>query len=112
MKKIALTVLAVAGLVFSLNGVAKEHLGDRHGGLGIECADCHQTDKPTKRAKSKTCKACHGDKVALPIFQAEERSVDFHESPHGKVRCTKCHLAHQEPVMYCNECHAFDKQLP
>ncbi|WP_169629241.1 cytochrome c3 family protein [Ferrimonas kyonanensis] len=112
MKTFSLTLLAVAGLMFSFLGMASEHLAERHAGFGIDCVDCHLTEVPTKRAKSKACKGCHGDKVDVPLFQAEERSVDFHESPHGSVRCTKCHLAHQQPVMYCNECHAFEKAVP
>lgn len=97
-----------------------------HGEMGLSCIDCHNTDTPGKRAPASTCKNCHenldgtykGELGAdgKPVHKEYPegngfKMTNFHDSHQGDIRCTLCHTAHQEPVMYCNECHQFKVEV-
>lgn len=97
-----------------------------HAENGLSCADCHKTENPDKRAPASSCKGCHENKDGTykgilgsdgnpvkkdyPEGQAK-KTVNMHDSHQGEIRCTQCHTYHKEPILYCNECHAFDVKV-
>jgi fumarate reductase flavoprotein subunit len=82
-----------------------------HAEAGLECANCHATDEPVKNAPQSSCIECHGDRSdETSMVLKETNGLEFTVSPHnshaGQIRCTLCHKAHKESVLYCNEtCH-------
>ena len=85
---------------------AKHSLPAHHAKAGVHCFDCHQEEKPTKKAvASDSCMTCHGD---YPAMKAVTKDVkpNPHDSHLGEIPCTECHRQHQPPVVKCLECHA------
>lgn len=93
-----------------------------HAEMELACEDCHNTKEPVKRAPVSTCKGCHGNldgtykgmlsddgKLSEKVYPEgnSTKTVNFHNSHQGDLRCTLCHTAHKQPVLYCNECHDF-----
>jgi hypothetical protein len=85
-------------------GAGKPSLPAYHTKAGVHCFDCHQEEKPTKKASSESCMACHGD---YPAMKAVTKDVKPNpHAPHlGEIPCTECHRQHQPPVVKCLECH-------
>jgi hypothetical protein len=85
---------------------AKTHaLPAHHAKAGVHCFDCHQEEKPTKKAvASESCMACHGDYPAMKAL-TKEAKPNPHDSHEGEIACTECHRQHQPPVVKCLECH-------
>ena len=84
---------------------AGRKLPSHHAKAGVHCFDCHQEEKPTKKAvPSESCMVCHGD---YPAMKALTRDVkpNPHGSHLGEVACTECHRQHQPPKVKCLECH-------
>jgi hypothetical protein len=76
-----------------------------HSKAGVHCFDCHQEEKPTKKAvANESCMICHGD---YPAMKATTKDVkpNPHDSHLGEIPCTECHRQHQPPVVKCLECH-------
>ena len=74
-------------------------------GIHVTCFDCHQEEKPTKRAvASESCMVCHGDYPAMKALTKDVKP-NPHGSPHDPIPCTECHRQHQKPVVKCLECH-------
>jgi hypothetical protein len=71
------------------------------------CVECHEEDVPTGNAPSSVCNACHGDysEVAGLTEQVEPNPHDSHQ---GELKCTACHKAHRESVLFCNSCHFYE----
>ncbi|MBI1753655.1 MAG: cytochrome c3 family protein [Acidobacteria bacterium] len=76
-----------------------------HAKAGVHCFDCHQEEKPTKKASSESCMTCHGD---YPAMKAVTKNVkpNPHGSHQGEIPCAECHRQHRPPVVKCLECHA------
>ena len=85
---------------------AKGHsLPAHHTKAGVHCFDCHQEEKPTKKAvASESCMTCHGDYPAMKAL-TKEAKPNPHDSHLGEIPCTDCHRQHQPPVVKCLECH-------
>ena len=76
-----------------------------HAKAGVHCYDCHQEEKPTKKAvASESCMTCHGDYPAMKAL-TKEAKPNPHDSHLGEIPCTDCHRQHQPPVVKCLECH-------
>ena len=76
-----------------------------HAKAGVHCFNCHQEEKPTKKAvASESCMVCHGD---YPAMRAATKDVkpNPHDSHLGEIPCTECHRQHQAPKVKCLECH-------
>jgi hypothetical protein len=75
-----------------------------HAKAGVHCFDCHQEEKPTKKASSESCMTCHGDYPAMKAL-----TKDVHPNPHAphleETPCIECHRQHRPPVVKCLECH-------
>jgi hypothetical protein len=103
-------IVALLGLVLwnvpaLTQGAAAHPLPAHHVKAGVHCYDCHQEEKPTKKAvTSDSCMTCHGD---YPAMRAVTRHlpVNPHDSHLGEVPCAECHRQHQPPVVKCLECH-------
>jgi fumarate reductase flavoprotein subunit len=82
-----------------------------HSETGLNCADCHDTDKPEKRAAASKCIECHTSKADdAPTAFKDETGISYEVNPHsshaGNMRCTLCHKIHAASSLYCNEgCH-------
>lgn len=77
-----------------------------HAKAGVHCFDCHQEEKPTKKAvASESCMTCHGDYPAMRAL-TKDAKPNPHDSHKGEIPCTECHRQHQPPVVTCLECHA------
>lgn len=89
-----------------------------HSETGLNCADCHDTDKPERRAAAAKCVECHSSKDDdAPISFKDEMDTIYKVNPHsshaGNMRCTLCHKIHAESTLYCNEsCHKFLLTVP
>jgi hypothetical protein len=80
-------------------------LPDHHAKAGVHCFDCHQEEKPTKKAvASESCMTCHGDYPAMKALTKDVKP-NPHDSHLGEIPCTECHHQHQPPVAKCVECH-------
>jgi hypothetical protein len=102
-------VLLVCALVLTHAARAQEAkahaLPAPHAKAGVHCFDCHQEEKPTKKAvASESCMTCHGD---YPAMRALTKSAkpNPHDSHEGEIACTECHRQHRPPVVKCLECH-------
>jgi hypothetical protein len=99
----------ICGLLLAAPSLAQEpggrKLPDHHAKAGVHCFDCHQEEKPTKKAvASDSCMNCHGD---YPAMKALTKNVkpNPHDSHLGEIPCTECHRQHQAPKVKCLECH-------
>jgi hypothetical protein len=99
-------------------GEAKEMISAnalKHQKIGVSCAACHNTNKPTAAAPVSTCLKCHskGKKAFTGPGEKDYTSdgVKMKANPHqahvGEVACTECHKTHAPSVNYCNQCHKF-----
>lgn len=109
MKKLLLSLLAVTygTLVFATDNT--QFLADRHKAKGIPCASCHGEGKEPGIPTIDNCTTCH----AVDALVEKTKGVNPknpHVSPHyqNKLDCVNCHLGHEEPVNFCNQCHNFD----
>ena len=74
-------------------------------GIHVTCFDCHQEEKPTKRAvASESCMVCHGDYPAKKALTKHVKPSP-HDSHLGEVPCTDCHCGHKPSKVTCLECH-------
>ena len=77
-----------------------------HTKAGVHCYDCHQEEKPTKKAvAAESCMTCHGDYPAMKAL-TKDAKPNPHDSHVGEIPCIECHRQHQPPVVKCLECHA------
>ncbi len=85
---------------------AKSHpLPAHHAKAGVHCFNCHQEEKPTKKAvASESCMTCHGDYPAMKAV-TKDAKPNPHDSHVGEIPCTECHRQHVPPVVKCLECH-------
>jgi nitrate/TMAO reductase-like tetraheme cytochrome c subunit len=76
-----------------------------HAKAGVHCFDCHQEEKPTKKAvASASCMTCHGDYPAMKALTKDAKPSP-HDSHLGEIACTDCHRQHKPAVVTCLECH-------
>jgi hypothetical protein len=100
----ALLGLLLASLPILAQDSARK-LPEHHAKAGVHCYDCHQEEKPTKKAvASESCMTCHGDYPAMRAV-TKHLPVNPHDSHLGEIPCTECHRQHQPPVVKCLECH-------
>ncbi|MCL1046544.1 cytochrome c3 family protein [Shewanella electrodiphila] len=121
MKQLLLLIIAIGTIsVYSNSVFAKSHpvLG-KHQAFEITCADCHKTEKPTRKASQKACRSCHENQkekkaIAFKDKDGREVTLNIHDSHVGDIRCTVCHSTHTKSKLYCNEAchHAFELQVP
>ena len=101
---VALLGLLMAGLPILAQDSAHK-LPEHHAKSGVHCYDCHQEEKPTKKAvASDSCMTCHGDYPAMKAL-TKEAKPNPHDSHQGEIACTECHRQHNPPVVKCLECH-------
>jgi fumarate reductase flavoprotein subunit len=106
----AFLTLILSTVVFAFEKRANE-VDPTHTAQELECADCHDTDKPEKRASASKCIECHTSKSDdPPIAFKDEAGTSYEVNPHsshaGNMRCTLCHKMHIPSSLYCNEgCH-------
>ncbi|MCE1205129.1 MAG: cytochrome c3 family protein [Holophagaceae bacterium] len=83
----------------------KKSLPAHHAKAGVHCYDCHQEEKPTKKAVAPdSCMTCHGDYPAMKAL-TKNAKPNPHDSHLGEIPCTECHRQHQPAVVKCLECH-------
>lgn len=76
-----------------------------HAKAGVHCYNCHQEEKPTKKAvASESCMVCHGDYPAMKAL-TQDAKPNPHDSHQGEIPCIECHRQHQAPKVKCLECH-------
>lgn len=79
---------------------------DRHVARGVACTVCHGPDmKNPELPDETTCIKCH------PKTAVAEKTKKLNPNPHAAPHngdCTLCHMQHEDPVNYCNQCHKFD----
>ncbi|HEX7553224.1 MAG TPA: cytochrome c3 family protein [Geothrix sp.] len=103
-------VVALLGLLLwnvsaLTQGAATHPLPAHHSKAGVHCYDCHQEEKPTRKAvASDSCMTCHGDYPAMRAV-TKHLPVNPHDSHLGEIPCTECHRQHQPPMVKCLECH-------
>jgi fumarate reductase flavoprotein subunit len=107
---IAIILFTLFALVYASEKRADE-VDPAHAAQELNCADCHDTDKPEKRAPASKCIECHSSKTdEPPIAFKDETDISYNVNPHashaGNMRCTLCHKIHAPSSLYCNEgCH-------
>ncbi len=102
------SVLMVLSL--SVSAADKPQFGaDRHVARGIACTFCHGQDmKNPEYPEEATCLKCHNrDTVANKTAKLDPNP---HKAPHNGD-CTLCHMQHEAPVNYCNQCHQFNYKV-
>lgn len=115
MRKSYLILAALAAYV-SLGASAAQFGADRHVAKGVSCQMCHgqnmnMTDPEIPTID--TCVKCHPTS-ALVEKTKNVKPQNPHTSPHyqDKLDCTNCHLMHEEPVNFCDQCHQFGFKVP
>ncbi len=103
------SLILICGVLWALpalaQGTGKASLPAYHAKAGVHCFDCHQEEKPTKKAvASDSCMTCHGDYPAMKALTKDVKP-NPHASHLGEIPCTDCHRQHQPPVVKCLECH-------
>ena len=75
MTRLPRPLLLLCGLLLSLPLAAQGHaLPAHHAKAGLHCFDCHQEEKPTKKAvASESCMTCHGDYPAMKAFTKDAK---------------------------------------
>ncbi len=90
--------------------------GQAHQKLGLDCAGCHNTAKPTAKAPVAACLKCHGNADGRYLGKGPKRyagdggaikTVNPHQSHLVDLPCGECHRIHSASVNYCNTCHLF-----
>ena len=120
LKKLTIFTIFILFSFSALIFAEGEKVTGKHAENSLKCADCHETDTPTKRANQKMCKECHGDMTdddRVLKFKDEgtiDREHSIHKPHAGQIRCTLCHMSHQPSRLYCNDgCHHnFDIKVP
>jgi nitrate/TMAO reductase-like tetraheme cytochrome c subunit len=104
--RIALPLLAFClGWSACAQDVNPRALPSYHAKAGVHCYDCHQEEKPTKKAvASESCMVCHGDYPAMKAL-TKQAKPNPHDSHLGEIPCTECHHQHRPAEVKCLECH-------
>ena len=73
----------------------------------------YYTGQKIETPEKEQCAACH-DPVKLAEKTKGVKPANPHDSPHYHtgLECTLCHVAHDKPENYCNQCHKFDFRVP
>jgi hypothetical protein len=102
-------------------------LSNHHYQMGVSCQTCHQrtldesiTDVvnhftgnyddplPKSEVSMDKCFACHVDyETIIPPLDIAitQKERNPHAGHWGELECGTCHNAHQESVVYCDQCH-------
>ena len=109
MKRARCFALLFCGFLWALPAPGQEAAGKslppHHAKAGVHCFDCHQEEKPTKKAvASDSCMVCHGDYPAMKAL-TKDAKPNPHDSHLGEIPCSECHRQHRPPVVKCLECH-------
>lgn len=98
-------MIAAACALFLASAAGAGGFGaDRHVSKGIPCTACHGPDQKIEYPDRTQCEQCHS--VAALKEKTKQLEPNPHNAPHND-ECTLCHLQHEEPVNYCNQCHEF-----
>jgi hypothetical protein len=114
-KKNEIALFILFGLIFygfwPLAGAENLLLEEKHKKAGLDCAQCHQEDPPTKKVEAMVCLTCHGDYKEL-AGKTEKIEPNPHDSHEGPISCDKCHNNHKVSQNYCAQCHTFSFKVP
>lgn len=89
--------------------MSEQFLAGKHAqNMGLECTDCHANDTSGDVDTQAVCLGCHEQK---DIEERGEKLVPtLHRNPHTghypDLSCNECHKGHEEPVNFCDSCHA------
>ena len=106
---LALSACLLAGTTFATDG----HFGaDRHVARGLTCESCHGKNMDMKNPEIptiETCTGCHNTKQLVEKTK-DVKPTNPHMSPHYQdtLECTNCHLQHDTPEDFCEQCHEFN----
>ncbi len=105
--------LAVLGFFVTAQAAGGAWLADRHVKAGMKCESCHGPDKKIELPEKQQCAACH-DAAKIAEKTKNVKPNNPHNSPHYHLdlECTLCHVAHEKPEVYCNQCHKFEFKVP
>lgn len=107
-------VFMVGACLCSQSVFASNFGADRHAKLGVSCVVCHGPDeKNPKLPGIEECEQCHNVK-ALVEKTKHVKPKNPHTSPHYQDRldCNNCHMMHEPPQNFCQQCHNFDYKVP
>lgn len=111
--KLALSLLALAFACVQASAVEGGFGADRHLKAGLKCESCHGPDKKIESPEKEQCMKCH-DPRQLAEKTKNVKPANPHNSPHyhKDLECTLCHLQHEKPENYCDQCHKFGFKVP
>lgn len=83
----------------------------RHAPSGVGCPACHGADFAAA-VPDAACLGCHGSHEELAAL-TRHVTPNPHAAHHvGAVRCSQCHNEHRPSVLFCNQCHVFEMDVP
>ncbi|MGI6207326.1 MAG: cytochrome c3 family protein [Anaerolineae bacterium] len=93
---------------------ATSEFGDHtHALAAVTCDQCHESFFPERAPQSDRCLTCHGSYAHLAeLTAAGEGEPNPHASHLGELRCSNCHMGHEEAVVLCLDCHVFEMEMP
>jgi hypothetical protein len=91
-------------------GVAR--LFTTHTAYGLACVSCHDEEPAAKSVPTPVCMSCHGSNDDLADLTDDKGADNPHASHNGPLDCDNCHHAHKPSVNFCQQCHAFDMEVP
>ncbi|MDL2060322.1 cytochrome c3 family protein [Mesosutterella sp. AGMB02718] len=111
--KLAIASMLLAFAASSAFAAGGNFGADKHIKAGLKCESCHGPDKKIETPEKEQCIKCH-DPKKLAEKTKNVKPTNPHDSPHyhQDLECTLCHLQHEKPEIYCNQCHKFDFKMP
>ena len=97
-----------ASLTIASSAFGASFCSDRHIEKGVKCESCHGQNKEIDSPSIKQCTVCH-DSEQLAQKTKDVKPQNPHKSPHygTQLDCVLCHVQHDEPENYCDQCHSF-----
>lgn len=101
--------LSIALLLGLSVSYAADFGADRHAKAGVQCAACHGAKNEITTPSIEQCRQCH-DPAQVAEKTKNIKPQNPHVSPHYKneLDCALCHLQHDKPENYCDQCHKFN----
>ena len=111
-KTLLASSLCAAAFAFATSTVAGDYLADRHAQRGLQCAQCHVAEVPSKAPKMTQCLQCHGGSYEELAKATADKKPNPHYTHLGDKECAVCHKGHRASELVCNSCHKFKMQVP
>jgi fumarate reductase flavoprotein subunit len=96
---------------FGASGAQNQKPKVHHADAGLTCADCHETDTPSKGTEEPKCLECHESRDAV-AERTKEQDPNPHFGHEDGLSCNRCHKEHETSILFCDDCHQWGYTTP